>query len=59
MKSATGDSGNEETEKEMEAAVTVVTGSSAEIVTGAAMILCTIEYKLTPVGLHLMLLTAI
>ena len=59
MKSATGDAGNEETEKEMEAAVTVVTGSSAEIVTGAAMILCTIEYKLTPVGLHLMLLTAI
>ncbi|XP_046896475.1 L-rhamnose-binding lectin CSL2-like [Hypomesus transpacificus] len=34
----TGDSGNEETEKEMEAAVTVVTGSSAEIVTGKTVI---------------------
>lgn len=36
-----------ETEKDMEAAVTLVTRSSAEIMTGAAMILHTIEYRLT------------
>ena len=55
MKSAPGDAGNEETETEMDAEV--VTGSSAETMTGAAMILCTIEYKLTLI--HIMLLTAI
>ena len=48
LKSAPNDDWNEETETEM-------SGSGAEMMTGAAMILCTIEYKLTPI----MLLTAI